>query len=107
MITTARLGVILKNETNIFEMFPFEIEELGDEIIVYSTFFHPLLKRGWVGDLTYHCYKGHMTSGGSKIDNKVDNVDLMTIKDVLLRNVQCYKVTSDAMTEWKYKFLKY
>ena len=102
MIATANLDVILKNENHIFEMLSYEIEELGDEITVYSTFFNPLLKRGWVGDLTYHCHKGYIVHNCDEVEDK----DLMTIKDVLLRNVQCYKATEHEATMWRYTFLK-
>ena len=102
MIATANLDVILNNEKNSFEMLSYEIEELGDEITVYSTFFNPLLKRGWVGDLTYHCHKGYIVHCGDEVEDK----ELMTIKDVLLRNVQCYKATEREATMWKYIFLK-
>ena len=102
MIATADLDVILKNEKNNFEMLSYEIEELGDEITVYSTFFNPLLKRGWVGDLTYHCHRGYIVHNSDEVEDK----DLMTIKDVLLRNVQCYKATEHEATMWRYTFLK-
>ena len=102
MIATANLDVMLKNEKNSFEMLSYEIEELGDEITVYSVFFNPLLKRGWVGDLTYYCHKGYIVHS----DHEVEDKELMTIKDVLLRNVQCYKSTDREATEWKYTFLK-
>ena len=102
MIATANLDVILKNEKNSFEMLAYEIEELGDEITVYSTFFNPLLKRGWVGNLTYHCHRGYIVH----ISDEVEDKDLMTIKDVLLRNVQCYKATEHEATMWRYTFLK-
>ena len=102
MIATVNLDVMLKNEKNSFEMLAYDIEELGDEITVYSTFFNPLLKRGWVGDLTYHCHKGYIVHCGDEVEDK----ELMTIKDVLLRSVQCYKATDREATEWKYTFLK-
>ena len=102
MIATADLDVILKNERNNFEMLSYEIEELGDEITVYSTFFNPLLQRGWVGDLTYHCHKGYIVHSCDEVEDK----ELMTIKDVLLRSVQCYKATEREATMWKYTFLK-
>lgn len=102
MIATADLDVMLTNEKNSFEMLSYEIEELGDEITVYSTFFNPLLKRGWVGDLTYHCHKGYIVHSCNEVKDKA----LMTIKDVLLRNVQCYKATEHEATVWKYTFLK-
>ena len=102
MIATANLDVMLKNEKNSFEMLPYEIEELGDEITVYSTFFNPLLRRGWVGDLTYYCYKGYIVHSCDEVEDK----ELMTIKDVLLRNVQCYKATVHEATLWRYTFLK-
>lgn len=102
MIATASLDVILNNEKNSFEMLSYEIEELGDEITVYSTFFNPLLKRGWVGDLTYHCHKGYIVHSCDEVEDK----ELMTIKDVLLRNVQCYKATEHEATMWRYTFLK-
>ena len=102
MIATSNLDVILKNEKNIFEMLSYDIEELGDEITVYSTFFNPLLRRGWVGDLTYHCHIGYIVHSCDEVEDK----DLMTIKDVLLRNVQCYKATEREATIWKYTFLK-
>lgn len=102
MIATASLDVILNNEKSSFEMLSYEIEELGDEITVYSTFFNPLLKRGWVGDLTYHCHKGYIVHCGDEVEDK----ELMTIKDVLLRNVQCYKATEHEPTMWRYTFLK-
>ena len=102
MIATASLDIILNNEKNSFEMLSYEIEELGDEITVYSTFFNPLLKRGWVGDLTYHCHRGYIVHSSDEVEDK----ELMTIKDVLLRNVQCYKATEHEATTWKYTFLK-
>lgn len=102
MIATANLDVMLKNEKNSFEMLSCEIEELGDEITVYTTFFNSLLKRGWVGDLTYHCYKGYIVHSCNEVEDK----DLMTIKDVLLRNVQCYKASEHEATIWRYTFLK-
>ena len=102
MIATASLDIILNNEKNSFEMLSQEIEELGDEITVYSTFFNPLLKRGWVGDLTYHCHRGYIVHSSDEVEDK----ELMTIKDVLLRNVQCYKATEHEATTWKYTFLK-
>lgn len=102
MIAMVNLDIILKNENNIFEMLSYEVEEFDDEITVYSTFFNPLLKRGWVGDLTYHCHKGYIVHSC----DKVENTDLMTIKDVLLRNVQCYKASEHEATMWKYTFLK-
>ena len=102
MIATAQMDIILKNEKDNFEMLSHEIEELCDEITVYSTFFNPLLKRGWVGDLTYHCHRGYIVHSSDEVEDK----ELMTIKDVLLRNVQCYKATYDEATMWKYTFLK-
>ena len=102
MIATVNLDVMLKNEKNSFEMLSYEIEELGDEITVYSTFFNPLLKRGWVGDLTYHCHRGYIVHSCDEVEDK----ELMTIKDVLLRNVQCYRATEHEATMWRYTFLK-
>ena len=102
MIATVNLDVMLKNEKNSFEMLAYDIEELGDEITVYSTFFNPLLKRGWVGDLTYHCHHGYIVHSCDEVEDK----ELMTIKDVLLRNVQCYKATEREATMWRYTFLK-
>lgn len=102
MIATANLDVMLKNEKCSFEMLSYEIEEFDDEITVYSIFFNPLLKRGWVGDLTYHCHRGYIVHS----DDEVEDRELMTIKDVLLRNVQCYKTSEHELTMWKYTFLK-
>lgn len=102
MIATANMDVILKSGNNNFEMLSYEIEECEDEITVYSTFFNPLLKRGWVGDLTYHCHIGYIVHS----DDEVEDKELMTIKDVLLKNVQCYKATEREATTWKYTFLK-
>lgn len=102
MIATASMDVMLKNEKDDFEMLSYEIEELCDEITVYSTFFNPLLKRGWVGDLTYHCHRGYIVHSIDEVEDK----ELMTIKDVLLRNVQCYKATENEPVMWKYTFLK-
>lgn len=103
MIATASMDVMLKNETNNFEMLATEIEELADEISVYSCFFNPLLKRGWVGDLTYYCHRGYIVHSSDEVEDK----ELMTIKDVLLRNVQCYKASEHEATMWRYTFLKY
>lgn len=103
MIATASMDVMLKNETNNFEILATEIEELADEISVYSCFFNPLLKRGWVGDLTYYCHRGYIVHSCDEVEDK----DLMTIKDVLLRNVQCYKASEHESTMWRYTFLKY
>ena len=102
MIAAVRMDVLLKNEINNFEVLATEIEECGDEIEVYTCFFNPLLKRGWVGDLTYHCHKGYIVHRGDEVEDK----ELMTIKDVLLRNVQCYKTSEREATIWKYTFLK-
>lgn len=102
MIATVQMDVILKNENNNFEMLAYEVEESADEIGVYSCFFNPILKRGWVGDLTYHCYRGLIVHSCDEVEDK----ELMTIKDVLLRNVQCYKATEHEATMWKYTFLK-
>ena len=102
MIATVNLGVMLNNEKDNFEMLSYEVEECGDEIEVYSSFFNPQLKRGWVGDLTYYCYKGYIVHSGDEVEDK----DLMTVKDVLLRNVQCYKSSEHEAMAWKYTFLK-
>jgi hypothetical protein len=102
MIATASMDVILKNEHSNFEMLMFDASESDDTIEVYSCFFNPLLKRGWVGDLTYYCHSGYVTHHG----DEVEDVELMTIKDVLLRNVQCYKTSEHEATQWKYTFLK-
>jgi hypothetical protein len=102
MIATASMDVMLKNEKDNFEMLSYEIEELCDEITVYSTFFNPRLKRGWVGDLTYYCHRGYIVHSIDEVEDK----ELMTIKDVLLRNVQCYKATENEPVTWKYTFLK-
>ena len=101
MIATVGIDAILKNANDNFEMLSYEIEELGDEIRVYSSFFNPLLKRGWVGDLNYRCRKGYIMHS----NDKVEDIELMTIKDVLLRNVQCYKATEDEIV-WQYTFFK-
>lgn len=103
MIATAQMDVILKNEQHNFEMLAYEVEESVDEIEVYSCFFNPLLKRGWVGDLAYHCHRGLIVHSCDEVEDK----ELMTIKDVLLRNVQCYKFTEREGAMWKYTFLKY
>lgn len=102
MIATVQMDVILKNEKNNFEMLAYQVEESMDEIEVYSSFFNPLLARGWVGDLTYHCHKGYVMHGNAEVEDK----DLMTIKDVLLRSVQCYGVAGHESATWKYTFLK-
>ena len=102
MITAYRMDVFLKNETSNFEMLTNEISESGDEIEVYTNFFNPLLKRGWVGDLTYYCYKGYIPHN----PDEVKDTDLMTVKDILLRNVQLYQYTDDGLPIWKYTFLK-
>ena len=102
MIATANIDIILKNEQHDFEMLATEIEESEDNIEVYSCFFNPLLKRGWVGDLTYHCHKGYIVHSCDEVEDK----ELMTIKDVLLRNVQCYKASEHEAAMWKYTFLK-
>lgn len=102
MIATANLDVILKNEQYNFEMLATEIEESEESVEVYSCFFNPLLKRGWVGDLTYHCHKGYIVHSCDEVEDKA----LMTIKDVLLRNVQCYKASEHEAAMWKYTFLK-
>ena len=102
MIAIARMDVILKNENDDFEMLITELEESGDEIEVYSCFFNPSLKRGWVGDLTYHCHRGYIAHS---ID-EVEDTELMTIKDVLLRNVRCHQASEYEAVMWKYTFLK-
>jgi hypothetical protein len=102
MIATSNIDILLKNEQYNFEMLTIETEECGDEIEVYTYFFNPLLKRGWVGDLTYHCHKGYIVHCGDEVEDK----ELMTIKDVLLRSVQCYKTSEHEATQWKYTFLK-
>jgi hypothetical protein len=101
MIATASMDVMLKNEHNSFEMQMYEANETEHEIEVYSCFFNPLLKRGWVGDLTYYCYRGYTIHAG-----EVEDVELMTIKDVLLRSVQCDKAPMNEAAMWKYTFLK-
>jgi hypothetical protein len=102
MIATAQMDVILKNEKDNFEMLTCEVEEVADEIEVYSCFFNPSLKRGWVGDLTYYCHKGYIVHSCEEVEDK----ELMTIKDVLLRNVRCYKLSEHEAALWKYTFLK-
>ena len=102
MIATARMDIMLRNEAGNFEMLATEVEEMADEIEVYSSFFNTLLNRGWVGDLTYHCHRGYVAHSSDKVEDK----ELVTIKDVLLRNVQCYKFSEHDATMWKYTFLK-
>lgn len=102
MIAAYRMDVFLKNETSNFKMLTKDISESGDEIEVYTNFFNSLLKRGWVGDLTYYCYKGYIPHN----PDEVKDMDLMTVKEILLRNVQLYQYTDDGLPIWKYTFLK-
>ena len=102
MIAVVSIDAMLKNQTSNFEMLLAEIEESEDEIVIYSCFFNPLLRRGWVGDLTYHCHRGLIMHSCDEVEDK----ELMTIKDVLLRNVQCYKASEHESAMWKYTFLK-
>ena len=102
MIATTSMDVLLKNEHSNFEMLSFDISESDDMMEIYSEFFNPMLKRGWVGDLTYYCHRGYIVHSC----DEVEDVELITIKDVLLRSVQCYKATEREATQWRYVFLK-
>ena len=64
---------------------------------------HPTLKRGWTGNLSYHTIKACDVPSGDPIN---DDVYPVTVKDVLLRSVQCYNIGNDSPVEWKYTFLK-
>jgi hypothetical protein len=102
MIAVVKFDVLLNNKKDNFEMLAYEINESDDGIEVYSSFFNQNLQRGWVGDLTYHCYKGYVMH----TDDEVEDYGLMTIKDVLLRNIQCHQASEHECTLWKYTFLK-
>lgn len=103
MIAAARVDLIFSNKTEQFELYITDIYESEHEIEVYSEFLHPTLKRGWTGNLSYHTVKAYDIPSGDQIN---DDVYLVTVKDVLLRSVQCYNMSDDSPVEWKYTFLK-
>ena len=103
MIAATHIDIIFKNYYEEFKLYITDIFESEHEIEVYSECLHPTLKRGWNGDLIYHTVRACDVPSGNPID---DDVNLVTIKDVLLRNVQCFRVGNGDLTEWKYVFLK-
>ena len=103
MITTMRMDLLFRNMHEEFNLYITDISEYEHEIEVYSECLHPTLKRGWKGDLIYHTTQAYDVPSGATID---EDLCLVTVKDVLLRNVQCFRVGDDNLVEWKYVFLK-
>ena len=103
MITAMRMSLVFKNQDEELELYITDISEYEHEIEVYSECIHPALKRGWNGDMIYRSYKTYELPTANNIEGYVN---LTTVKDVLLRSVQCFTVSDDAPVEWKYTFLK-
>ena len=103
MITTMRMDLIFRNNEEEFEFYITDISEYEHEIEVYSECIHSTLKRGWKGDMIYHTRKAYEMLSANMVE---DDVNLVTVKDVLLRSVQCFRVSADEPIEWKYTFLK-
>lgn len=103
MIATTRVDLLFSNNNEQFELYITDVSEFEHEIEVYSSFLHPTLKRGWTGNLSYHTVKAYRLPSGESID---DDVSLVTVKDVLLRSVQCFTMSDGEPVEWKYTFLK-
>lgn len=103
MIAAMRMDLIFRNNEEEFELYITDISEYEHEIEVYSECIHPTLKRGWKGDMIYHTYKAYEFPSANIIE---EGVNLVTVKDVLLRSVQCFRVSDDEPIEWKYTFLK-
>ena len=103
MIAAMKMSLIFKNNEEEFELYITDISEYEHEIEVYSSFVHPTLKRGWNGNIIYRAYKAYELPSANDIEGYVN---LVAIKDVLLRSVQCFGMHDDEPTEWKYVFLK-
>lgn len=103
MIATARIDLIFRTCDEEFNLYITDIFEYEHEIEVFSECIHPTLKRGWHGDMIYHTYRPYEMPSANIIDG---DVNLVTVKDVLLRSVQCFRVSDDEPIEWKYTFLK-
>ena len=103
MILATKMDLVFKNCNEEFNLYITDISESEHEIEVYSECIHPALKRGWYGDIIYHTYKPYEIPSTNIIDG---DVGLVTVKDVLLRSVQCFSMNADAPIEWKYTFLK-
>lgn len=103
MIAAIRMDLVFTNKSEQFELYITDIYESEHEIEVYSECLHPTLKRGWTGNLSYHTIKACDVPSGDPIN---DDVYPVTVKDVLLRSVQCYNIGNDSPVEWKYTFLK-
>ena len=103
MIISTHIDLGFKNQEEEFGIHITDISEFEHEIEVYTPYLHPSLKRGWVGDIIYFTHKAFDATSGKCVD---DMVELLTIKDVLLRSVQCFTMSDDEPTEWKYTFLK-
>ena len=102
MIGIHRINIILRNNNEELNLYFTDIDDWEHEIEIYSNFRHPNLKRGWTGDLIYHCAHGVNISDLTDIKN----IELDCLKDVLLRSVQCYSANDDEAVVWKYTFLK-
>lgn len=103
MIITARIDLIFRNYDEEFMLYITDISEYEHEIEVYSECLYPTLKRGWKGDMIYHTKKVYEVPSTEVIE---DDINLVTVKDVLLRSVQCFRMSDGEPVEWKYTFLK-
>ena len=103
MIVSMKMDLIFRNREEEFEFYITDISEYEHEIEVFSECIHPTLKRGWKGDMIYHTYKPYELPSANVIE---DDVNLVTVKDVLLRSVQCFRMSEGEPIEWKYTFLK-
>ena len=103
MITAIKIDLGFKNQDEKFGLYITDISESDHEIEVYSTFLHPSLKRGWVGDMIYLTHKAYNLETYEPIEGESE---LMTTPNVLLRSVQQFMMHDDEPTEWKYVFLK-
>ena len=98
-----KMDLVFRNCEEQFNLYITDISEYEHEIEVYSECIHPTLKRGWKGDMIYHTKKVYEVPSTEVIE---DDINLVTVKDVLLRSVQCFRVSEDEHIEWKYTFLK-
>lgn len=103
MMLTMKMDLVFRNSEEKFNLYITDVSEYGHEIEVFSECIHPTLKRGWKGDMIYHTKKVYEVPSTEVVE---DDINLITVKDVLLRSVQCFRMIDGEPVEWKYVFLK-
>ena len=75
--------------------------ESMDEIEITTPVYNDALKRGWIGDISFHTHNTIDIVTGDKQQSIYDKH-----RDVLLASVRIWSADSESVVTWKYRFLK-